>query len=176
MGIWDVTKRMLQGRPAFEVQQSGDEWDDDTPTTDFSEERSQKRAAAKTRDLYDEKGYKHPPVVSITNVKSDIHEQYYELWTTIKNQSQRDIKLDKITLLGTRFELNYPLGAGEQRVFRVYHGNRLEHDNYKKTELYYHDVPTGDYFRADHIIQYRYHSDGMYEIVGFDLFLPIYDV
>lgn len=167
---------MLQGRPAFEVSKADDEWDDDAPTMDFSEERAEKRNEAEQKDLYDEKGYKHPPVTSITNVKSDIHEQYYELWVTIKNQSHRDIKLDKITLLGTRFELNYPLSAGEQRVFRAYRGNRLYHDHYKKAELYYHDVPTGDYFRADHVVHYRYHSDGMYEIVGLDLFLPIYDV
>lgn len=176
MGFWDVTKRMIQGKPAFEVSQSDDDWDNEAPTTDFSEGRAAKRAEVQSASLVDEKGYKHPPVVSITNVKGDLSDRYYELWVTIKNQSNREVLLDKVTLLGTKFQANYPLHAGEQRVFQVYRGLRLTHDNYKKAELYYKDVPTGDYFRADHLLQYKYDTDGTYEVVDFELFMPIYDV
>lgn len=176
MGFWDVTKRIVQGKPAFEAPQPGDDWDDDAPTADFSEERAVKRTAAADASLIDAKGYKHPPVASITNVKDELSGQYYELWATIKNQSEREILLDKITLLGSKFRMNYPLKAGAQRVFQVYRGARLTHDNYKKAELYYKDVPTGDYFRADHLLQYKYDADGTYEVVDFELFLPIYDV
>ena len=176
MGFWDVTKRMVQGKPAFEAPTPEDDWDDDAPTTDFSEERAAKRQEADTADLYDEKGYKHPPVAAIINVKDELSGDYYELWLTIKNQSDRDIILDKLTLLGTKFRANYPLSAGEQRVFQAYRGPRLTHDNYKKAELYYKDGPTGDYFRADHMLQYKYDADGTYQVVDFELFQPIYDV
>lgn len=176
MGFWDVTKRMLQGKPAFTAAQSEDDWDDDAPTTDFSEERVAKRSESEQTGLVDEKGYKHPPVVSIVNTKDNLSGQYYEIWATVQNQSDRDVQLDKVTLLGTKFQMNYPLGAGQQRVFHIYRGAPLTHDHYKKAELYYKDSPTGDYFRADHLLQYTYDPDGTYEVVDFELFMPIYDV
>lgn len=180
MGFWDVTKRVLQGKPGFETPESDDGWDDDAPTTDFAEERQEKRAAhQQTRGddgLVDARGYKHPPIVELTNVKSDISGDHLELWVTIRNQSARDVKLDKLSLLGATTGLNYPLAAGEQRVFRTYTGPKLQHDHYKRTELYYKDAATGDYFRVDHLIQYQYESDKSYEVVDFERIDPVYDV
>lgn len=181
MGFWDVTKRVLMGKPGFVEPAADDGWDDDAPTTDFAEERRAKREVAQkgtgTRDgLVDEKGYKHPPVVELTNVKSDISGDTVEFWVTIKNQSARDVRLDKLTLLGVKNRLNYPLGAGDQRVFRAYSGPKPQHDHYKRCELYYKDEATGDYFRVDHLVQYQYESDGTYDVVDFERIDPIYDV
>lgn len=180
MGFWDVTKRVLQGKPGFETPPQDDGWDDDAPTTDFAEEREEKRAAhtdaSAGNGLVDAKGYKHPPVVELTNVKSDISGNHLELWVTIRNRSDRDVKLDKLVLLGTSTGLNYPLAAGEQRVFRSYTGSKLTHDNYKRTELYYKDAASGDYFRVDHLVQYQYEADGTYEVVDFERIEPIRDI
>lgn len=176
MGFWDVTKRVFSGKPGFEVPKSDDSWDSDEPTTDFAEERQAKRQQAETDSLIDAKGYKQPPVVSLTNVKSDRSDRFLELWVTIRNQSDRDVILDKIVILGAKMGLNYPLGAGDQRVFRAYRGQVPTSDAYKKAELYYKDEPTGDYFRADHLVQYQYEADKTYEVVDFDLIEPIYDI
>lgn len=175
MGLWDVTKRLIQGKPAFEVSDTSDDWDDE-PTVDFAEERQAKRQEADTATLYDEHGHKHIPTATVTNVKSNQHGDHIELWATVTNQSDRELKLDKITLLGTKFIMDYPLGPGSQRVFRVYSGPQVMHDSYKKAELYYQDVLTNDYFRADHLVDYRYESDGSYDINGFNLITPIRDL
>lgn len=179
MGFWQVTKRILQGKPGFEPKVS-DEWDDDNPTIDFSEDREAKRAQVQVNPnpntLYDNRGYKHPPVAEVINVKDDFNGHIYELWVTIKNQSDREIKLDKITILGARAELDYRLPAHEQRVFRAFHGDVPTHDHYKKAELYYMDCPSGDYFRADHMIRYHYDPHGTYDIIDLNLCRPIYDI
>lgn len=174
--MWDITKRIIQGKPAFEAPPQDDTWEDNEPTTDFAEDRQLKAQKAEAKSLIDDKGYKHIPVAAATNVKSTQNGNHIELWVTITNQSDRDLRLDKMTLLGTRFELNYPLSVGAQRVFRVYSGPQMSNDSYKKAELYYQDVQTNDYFRADHLVDYRYESDGTYDVNDFNLILPIRDV
>ena len=177
MGFWDVVGRIAQGKPAFEVPPArGEDWDDDAPTVDYAEDREAKQAAAHPETgLYDEKGYKHPPVMAATHVKTDLNRQSFDLWVTLKNQSDRDAHLDKMIIFGSTFGLNYPLSAGDQRVFRIYSGPLLTHDNYHKAELYYRDSPTGDYFRADHLIEYHYEHEA-YQVVGLKLLMPINDV
>jgi hypothetical protein len=176
MGFWDVTKRALQGKPAFEAPKDDDGWDDNEPTTDFAEEIANKRNQKNNKNLIDDKGYKHIPVVAITSVDARQKGDYIELWATVANQSDRGIKLDKVTLLGTKFIMDYPLKPDSQRVFRVYQGVQVKHDSYKKAELFYQDVETNDYFRADHEIGYRYEADGSFDIDGFELITPIRDL
>lgn len=182
MSFWDVTKRMLQGKPAFETPQSTDDWDDDAPTTDFADERKEKRTVQQAQTthgldgLVDEHGHKHIPVAAVIGVRPDNHGNSVELWATIKNQSDRELLLDRIVLLGTQFQMNYPLAPGAQRVFKVFSGPQLTHDNYKKAELYYKDVPTGDYFRADHLLEYKYEADKSYDVNDMRLLMPINDV
>lgn len=183
MGFWDVTKRLLTGKTAFETPPATDDWDDDAPTVDYAEDRQAKQDQAQAGtaretddDLYDDSGVKHIPRVEVTNTRSKPSGDRFELWLTIRNQSDRDVMLDKITLLGTRRELDYPLRPHDQRVFSVYSGPQLKHDSYKKAELYYKDAPTGDYFRADHLIEYTYESEGYYEIVDMEPIMPIRDV
>jgi hypothetical protein len=176
MGFWGVVKRMLQGKPAFEAPPETDSWDDDKPTIDYAEERQAKRAATDRNNLFDEKGYKQPPVVELTHVQDTLNHELYELWVTIMNRSERTVRLDKVTLLGTKYALNYPLAPHAEHAFRVYRGEVVRRDEYKKAELYYCDEASGDYFRADHLVQYKYTMDGVYEIVGFELCQPIRDV
>ena len=179
MGFWDVTKRVLQGKPGFEAPKENDPWEDEAPTDAYSEERRAQRQAAANNDpttLRDERGVKQIPVAQLTNGQTSGFGQNSTVSVTVKNQSARDIQLDKLTLLGTTFQMNYPLGPGAQRVFIAYKGPQPDHDNYAKAELYYRDTLTGDYFRADHGVNYKYDSDGTYEVTGFDLMQPIADV
>lgn len=178
MGLWDVTKRMIQGKPAFEAPKSddNDNWDDDAPTTDFAEDREAKRSEKTNQTLYDQEGNKHIPVVGVVHTKYTMSGANTEVWATIHNHSERRVALDKIMLLGQRTDLDYELGPGLQRDFRVYHGPRMTHDNYKKAELYYKDVLSGDYFRADHLIGYKYETDKTYDVDELELLTPINDV
>lgn len=177
MGFWDVTKRMIQGKPAFEAPPSPDEWsDNDEPTTDFSEERQAKREEVKSTNLVDEHGVKHIPVAELTNANYRLSGDRFELWATIRNQSDRSVVLDKVIIFGATAGVNYPLQPHDQRVFKIYSGPVLKHDNYHSADLYYKDELAGDYFQASHTVDYRYESDGTYEIVGFDLIEPIRDI
>lgn len=180
MGFWGVLGRMIQGKPAFEMPPPEDRWDDDSdaPVADYSEERRAKKQQALDyeKGLVDEKGVKQIPVAEVINVNTDNNGQNIDLWVTVRNQSNRELRLGSMTLLGTKFDLNYPLKAADQRVFRVYSGPQLTHDNYKKAELYYRDEMTGYYFRADHLLQYKYENDKTYDVVGMQLITPINDV
>lgn len=176
MGFWDVTRRLIQGKPAFEASQSKDDWDDDEPTVDYAEDREAKRTEAHDNGLHDAQGNKQIPVVEIIHTKYTMSGSNVEVWSTVRNQSDRTIELDKVMMLGARHDLDYPLSPGQQRDFRLYAGPRPTHDHYKKAELYYKDSLVGDYFRADHLIEYKYETDETYSPNEFKLIKPIYDV
>lgn len=178
MGFWDITKRMIQGKPAFEAPKTdaNDNWDDDAPTTDFAEDKQAKREDNASQSLYDETGNKHIPVAGVVHTKYTMSGANTEVWATIRNHSERSVMLDKIMLLGQRTDLDYELRPGLERDFRVFHGPRTNHDNYKKAELYYKDTLSGDYFRADHLIGYKYESDKTYSVDELELLTPINDV
>ena len=177
MGIWDVTKRLIQGKPGFETPKDPDKWsDNDDPTTDFSEDRQAKKEQVYQASLTDKNGNKHTPVATIHRIRTIVSGNNSEVWVILKNESTRKVFLDKMTLLGVRFELDYPLNPGGEREFRVYRGAHLAHDHYKTAEIYYRDVLSGDYFRADHLLEYSFESDGSYELVDTKLITPIRDV
>ncbi len=177
MGIWDVTKRLIQGKPGFETPPDPDKWsDNDDPTTDFAEDRQAKKVQASQTVLVDANGNKQAPVATIHRIRTIVSSSNSEVWIIIKNESTRSVFLDKVTLLGIRFELDYPLEPSHEREFRVYRGVHLAHDHYKTAEIYYRDVLSGDYFRADHLLEYSYESDGTYELVDTKLITPIRDV
>lgn len=176
MGFWDVTKRLVQGKPAFEAPTDKDDWDDTAPTTDFAEDREARPQLHDETSLIDVDGHKHIPVAAVTNVKTTQSGEHIEVWATISNQSDRELRLDKMILLGTTFAMNYPLHANSQRVFRVYSGTQFTHGSYKKADLYYQDIMANDYFKAEHLVEYRYESDGTYDINDFNLVMPIRDV
>ncbi|MEO5499738.1 MAG: hypothetical protein ABIR46_04525 [Candidatus Saccharimonadales bacterium] len=177
MGIWDITKRIIQGKPGFEVPPDHDDWsDNDEPTTDFAEDRQAKKAESSQANLVDRNGNKRIPIATIHRVRSITSGANLEIWMILKNESDRNLFLDKITLLGTKFELDYPLKPRGEREFRAYRGALLTHDNYKTAELYYRDEVSGDYFRADHLLEYSYEPDGTYELVDTKIITPIRDV
>ena len=176
MSFWDVTKRLLTGKPAFEAPKSDDDWDDDAPTTDFAEDREAKRVEKADTDLYDESGNKQIPVAGVTHTKYDLNDSQIDVWSVIKNHSERPLMLDKMVLLGQRTNLHYELRPGLQHEFRIYRGPRMTHDSYKKAELYYKDIQSGDYFRADHLIGYKYETDKTYSVQELELLTPINDV
>lgn len=177
MGIWDVTKRLIQGKPGFETPKDPDAWsDNDEPTTDFAEDRLAKKEQVANASLVDAHGNKHIPIATIHRVRTLTSGNNAQVWMILKNESDRTILLDKITLLGAKFGIQYPLVPGGEREFQVFHGPLLVHDHYKTAELYYRDQISGDYFRADHLLEYSYESDHTYEVVDTKLIPPIRDV
>lgn len=180
MGFWDIAKRMIQGKPVFEVpadyQKQQDDWGD-VPQDDPSPvNESQQGERVHRNQRVDAHGYKVVPEVEIIRVEPRQSGEFIEVWVTIRNQSQYPVFLDKSYIFGVKQELDYPLPAGGQREFSVYRGKQLTHDSYKYAELYYRDEGSGDYFCAAHMIHYEHGSDGIYDIVDMKLVRPIKDV
>ncbi len=184
MGFWNGLGKLISGKPVFDTSSPEDAknaWDDDAPTVDYAEERDAKRqehAGNTAVSLYDANGNKQIPEAGVSRVKYILSGNAVEVWATIQNHSQsRDLFLDKMTLCGQKWELDYPLGPGAERAFVVYKGSILKNDGYKKAELYYKDAGTGDYFRADHMVEYEYESqDGAYHVNSLELIRPINDI
>lgn len=177
MGFWGGLGKLIAGKPVFEEPKNeghGD-WDDDAPTADYAEDRQIKRE--ESQGLYNASGVKQIPEASVERVKYVISGDNTEVWATIGNQSQRAIELDKIMLCGQMKELDYPLQPGANREFSVYKGKSLKHDSYTKANLFYKDVQTGDYFRADHLVEYHYEAQpDEYYVESMELIRPINDV
>ena len=176
MGFWDVTKRLVIGQPAFQEPPKPNEWsDNDEPTADYADEVAAKRE--EHVGLRDAHGVKQIPEAAIRSAKYDLSGDHVEVWATIHNASDRVIELDKIMVAGQKWELDYVLQPGAEREFSVYKGAVLTHNSYNRAELYYKDQATGDYFCANHIVQYDYHAQTKtYNIVGMTIMRPIRDV
>ena len=188
MGFWQTIGRIMQGKTAFEAPQAAqsDEWDDDdSPTDDYAEERAMKQESAAQNTaiaphesgLYDARGVKHIPVAAVDRVKCHEKGDQMEVWAILENRSDRSIELDKIVVCGVKQEIDYILSPGAQREMLIYRGLKMTHDSYKKAELFYKDTQTGDYFRADHMIEYHYEAaEKHYTIDELKLLMPIRDV
>ncbi|HEX8389817.1 MAG TPA: hypothetical protein VF597_00135 [Candidatus Saccharimonadales bacterium] len=174
--FWEITKRLLQGTPAFVAPpKPHDDWDDDSPTVDYAEDREAKRTQSATRPahpieqdptkLYGEDGVKHFPKCECVRLKSHLSGTNIELWATIANQSKREVYVDKLELLGRTVQLDRELTPGEQHEFMVYRGPFFKHDDYTTANLYYRDDLSGDYVNAVHSIEYHYDPSHGYEPV-----------
>jgi hypothetical protein len=161
MAFFETFKRIVQGKPPFEA-----------PKPDGQDQQStqQTQAAPTARS-----GPKVIPEVEIERTTSRSDGSRMQVTCIIQNNSQGVIELDKIQLLGTSLELDNFLRPGEERQYNVYNGNRLQHTNYRTAELYYKDA-SGDYFCANHNIEYDQEADNTYVITEMQLQRPIRDV
>ena len=85
--------------------------------------------------------------------------KYLEVWAHIRNHASFDVELDKYEILGQRGDLNKFLKPGEIFELRLYRGPMPQSDSVRKMYIQYKIVGTGDYFQADHMIEYKYEQD-----------------
>lgn len=162
MGFFDVLKNLATGKPGFEVPETPDEH------TNMPEKPVEGESPAR-------RGPKVIPEVEIERTTYRTNGQQMQITCIIQNNSKGTVELDKIRLLGSSLELDSFLRSGEERQYNVYKGNRPNNTNYHLAELYYKDE-FGDYFCANHLIEYERESDGTYSITEFKLQHPIRDV
>lgn len=157
MGFFDALRKVAQGKPVFDAQQSNDE--------------PQQAEAPPQQEQPQER-----PVAAVERVECRPSGPNMQVSVSIQNNSQQNIMLDKILLMGTHHELDTNLAPGQEREFvNVYSGPRPNHRSYNRAELHYHDE-TGDYFSALHTVEFRQEQDGTYELERFRLQLPIKDI
>ena len=152
MGFFETIKRLAQGKPPFEVPVD--------PKN--GQPQSQAGTAAQPTNPV-RSGPKVIPHVEIERTSSRINGPRMLVTCIIQNNSSGTIELDKIRILGTSRELDSYLRPGEERQYNLYDGNRPGNTNYHVAELYFKDQ-SGDYFSADHTIEYEREHDGTYII------------
>ena len=106
-------------------------------------------------------GQKIIPEIEVERIKAQpsSDSKSLEIWAYIHNLASFDIELDKYELLGQRGDLNKFLKPGEIFELRMYQGAMPENDSVRKMYIQYKIVGTGDYFQADHTINYKYEQD-----------------
>ena len=106
-------------------------------------------------------GQKIIPEIEVERIKAQpsSDNKSLEIWAYIHNLASFDIELDKYELLGQRGDLNKFLKPGEIFELRMYRGAMPENDSVRKMYIQYKIVGTGDYFQADHTIDYKYEQD-----------------
>lgn len=171
MGFFDGLGRMIKGEPVFQV---GDNSQVNPPQSSSQPNQPNPDVNDAGQPLHN--GEKIRPVVRIERARHEPSGDHLEIWGHIQNDSQVPVSLESINILGTNYNLqDVTLNPGQQREIRIYEGSTIKSTSYTKCELLYRDN-TGDYFKAQHIIDFKQESDGTFIIYRFRQVLPIYDV
>lgn len=163
MGFWDVTKRMIRGKPAFEVPPA-------SPTMSGSSQQVPGQADVR----HDISGNKVIPEVWVGRCKYHLDGSHMQVYAHIANTTSVPIFLDKINLINQTRELDYELQPGREWEFRIYDGPAPTNGAYTEANLYYRDNGDGDYFRARHFIEYSL-ADGAYCVEELHPVRPVID-
>lgn len=163
--FFEAMKRMVQGKPVFTPDDVG-----------AGGERSDNKASTTPYIPPDPNTPKEPPKVVIERIeyRSD-DDDHMELDFIIQNNSDQEVFLDRVRLLGTKFELDRQLKPGEEKEFTVYRGPRPNNNNYDKCAVEYRDT-TGNYFSAHHILEFDDQPDGTYIVNDARFIPPVQDI
>lgn len=160
MGFWNGLGKMVQGKPVFgegtQVPTGSNQSADKTPIDGY--------------------GNKIIPEVKFEHCKTHISGTAAEVTVWATNLSMHEIELDKVVMLDTKIEIDRRLGPQQSHEIKAYKGPIPTDDHSKKASLFYKLVDSGDYFRADFMIEYIRESDGTYFMVDFHPERQINDV
>lgn len=110
----------------------------------------------------DQSGQKIVPEVWVGQLKlrptSDM--KRLEVWAVLENQSEFEVEITSVMLLGSSLDPNRFIKPHASFELLVYNGDTPKDEAYKKLELQYKIVRNGDYFQADHLIQYKLEQEG----------------
>ncbi len=162
MGFFEGFKKMIQGKPVFEVtedyKQTEKEWSDhqDTELT--------YRIEPKTI-----------PEIVINEFHCHVNGNNMECEFVLQNKSAEIIEIRKIILFGIHTDINDHLPANYERSFIVYRGPKLM-DTYKHECRIEYKNYVGDYFASIHNIDFQKESDGTYIIARVKFIPPVRDI
>lgn len=106
-------------------------------------------------------GQKIIPRVTIERVESHLSDEMrrVEVWVHVRNHSSFDVELTRVNFWRQHTDPGRFLKPGESYEIRIYAGETRHDDAEHKAEVQYKLVQTGDYFQADHHVEYRYERD-----------------
>lgn len=120
-------------------------------------------------------GGKVVPTVRLTRVECPVEGARMDVYVDIHNESDVDVFVDRIKLLGTVRQIDNQLRPSEARQFHVYSGALLQNPSYNDAEVQYRTT-TGDYFAARHDVHFHQEGDRTYRVSEFRLISPIVDM
>lgn len=155
-GVFAVLGRILSGKPAFE---------------DHSNALSAKQVTSNPHEgsvkYVDDDGIKIFPKVYIQEVNFHVSRNHAELWVDVLNDSNYQIHVDKIRLLGRTTELDFNLEPGSSQNLLAYRGETITEKPDSRAELWYKIIDNNDFFMNRHTMIYRLNPDGTYSIDSF---------
>jgi hypothetical protein len=159
MGFLDAFGKILQGKPVY----------------DGTSEK-QSPPASDEPIATPQQGSKYIPVVRIGRIEVRQNGQNMDIEAYIKNESQVEIGLDKVRLLGGMRELDTHLQPGQERKFHLYSGGRPSNTSRDKVEVWYLTEGTADYFSSVHVIEFFKESDNTFSVRRIRFLPPIKDM
>jgi hypothetical protein len=154
MGLLNIFGRIVQGKPIYDVANPSE------PA------RPEQPGAPARTEL---------PRIAITRVENEYPNGRLELRVDFRNLENEPIFLDKLSVFGTRREIDHELKPGETREIPIYSGQPLQREPGGYLELQYRTVADGDYFLSRYQPRYRQTQEGC-EVVGFEMAGPVKDI
>lgn len=171
--FFEKLRRLVVGEPVF---RQGEDAEGVTHKADQQLEVQQASTEPVVADAVQRPGTKIIPEVVIDRVEYRNNGQNMDIDVEIRNNSTREVFVDKIMLLGTTREIDRIFKPGEEREVSVYSGPRPNNRNYTNCELQYRDQETGDYFSSLHFVEYEQEADKTYVISRIRFTPPIKDI
>ncbi|MNQ06400.1 hypothetical protein D3C85_191520 [compost metagenome] len=166
MGFFEGLGKMFQGKPLFEDHSDHKSQVDpgDDPWRKDAESAAKESTTPEASLLVDEKGRKIIPEIRLERCKSYVNgnEMMVTAWAT--NAGNVEVELDKIEILGMRYELDRFLSPGKGHEVTLYKGPVTMDDSHDEATLHYKIVENGDYFAAEFMIEYNRESNGVYVV------------
>lgn len=163
MGFFDGLGRMFKGEPIFidESKKDGQSNDNDDPWRQDDPTPEGQAVPAKSL-LVDAKGRKVIPTIRLDHCKSYVNGSTMTVTAWATNTGDVEVELDKIEMLGVRYELDRFLNPGKAHEVTIYKGPAPTDESYHEAILHYKIVKNGDYFAAEFMIEYNRESNGVY--------------
>jgi hypothetical protein len=157
MGFFGALSKIIQGKPVFEVNQNQPQQSAPASVTPGQPVPTAPAPA----------GPKVYPQLYIGRVECRMSGDDMDVDIFIKNASQVQLDLDRISILGTSRDLGTFLRPGEEREFRVYSGDRPRNASHNHVEIDVKTDPGGDYFKAEFTMDFKQEADGTYTVQRF---------
>jgi len=171
MSFWDFAKKVVQGKPVFDVQNNPND-PNAVYKKNLSPEEPGKRSIEASR-RYEANGEKKVPRIEMIYCKcQEKTHDAMQVWATLHNVSQVNLYLDKVVLCGYETVFDYPLAPGQKHDFMVFNSAKPTSPADCYSSVYYRDRGTGEHFVLQHMVQYRDDQDGTFSPTGFTPQMP----
>ena len=155
--IFESLKRVITGQPVFVAGES--------PKTPMPSPASPQRSGPKVL-----------PLATIKRVICTNNGPVMECEIVVQNQSQQNLRMQRIEFLGIVDELGDFLKPGEEREYTFHFATRPASTSRNIAQLFYNNDPEGDYFCAQHLINFEQLADKTFAIHDFRFQPPVRDV